>query len=392
MRGTDHKQSPLFSYVNLEDRIPRDHPLRRVKVLADLVLRSMSTHFDALYAEGGRPSIAPERLLRASLLQCLFSIRSERALVEHIDFNMMYRWFVGLTLDEAIWDHSTFSANRERLLKESVMREFFGGVVAIAEWAELVSDEHFSVDGSLLRAWASHKSMAARDGSDEPPGPDQGRNPEVDFRGKKRSNATHVSRTDPESLLASKGGGMAFLSYTTHALAENRHGLIVDVHTTPATGTAEREAALVMVKRSVKPASGRHKPTVAADRGYDTAKFVGALTALGIAPHVGGGQDPKQRRARAHQGHRRLQGQSASSKDDRGSLRLGEGYRHAAPFDGARPGQDSRACAAQFRRVQPDAIGQFAGAVIRWRSRAIRSAVWDRKQRLCSDGSAAELR
>jgi len=216
MRGTDHKQSPLFSYVNLEDRIPRDHPLRRVKVLADLVLRSMSAHFDALYAEGGRPSIAPERLLRASLLQCLFSIRSERALVEHIDFNMMYRWFVGLTLDEAIWDHSTFSANRERLLKESVMREFFGGVVAIAEWAELVSDEHFSVDGSLLRAWASHKSMAARDGSDEPPGPDQGRNPEVDFRGKKRSNATHVSRTDPESLLASKGGGMAFLSYTTH--------------------------------------------------------------------------------------------------------------------------------------------------------------------------------
>ena len=166
------------------------------------------------------------------------------------------------------------------------MREFFGGVVAIAEWAELVSDEHFSVDGSLLRAWASHKSMAARDGSDEPPGPDQGRNPEVDFRGKKRSNATHVSRTDPESLLASKGAGMAFLSYTTHALAENRHGLIVDVHTTPATGTAEREAALVMVKRSVKPASGTHKPTLAADRGYDTADFVVALTALRIAPHV----------------------------------------------------------------------------------------------------------
>ena len=166
------------------------------------------------------------------------------------------------------------------------MREFFGGVVAIAEWADLVSDEHFSVDGSLLRAWASHKSMVARDGSDEPPGPDQGRNPEVDFRGQKRSNATHVSRTDPESRLASKGGGMAFLSYTTHALAENRHGLIVDGHTTPAIGTAEREAALVMVKRSVKPASGTRKPTVAADRGYDTAKFVGALTALGIAPHV----------------------------------------------------------------------------------------------------------
>jgi hypothetical protein len=166
------------------------------------------------------------------------------------------------------------------------MREFFGGVVAIAEWAELVSDEHFSVDGSLLRAWASHKSMAARDGSDEPPGPDQGRNPEVDFRGKKRSNATHVSRTDPEALLASKGGGRRLLSYTTHALAENRHGLIVDVHTTQATGTAEREAALVMVKRSRQAGERRAKPTVAADRGYDTAEFIAALTALGIAPHV----------------------------------------------------------------------------------------------------------
>lgn len=246
----------------------------------------MSAHFDALYATGGRPSIAPERLLRASLLQCLFSIRSERALVEHIDFNMMYRWVVSLTLDEAIWDHSTFSANLDRLLKESVMREFSGGVVAIAEWAELVSDEHFSVDGSLLRAWASHRIMAVRDGTDEPPGPDQGRNPEVDFRGKKRSNATHVSRTDPESLLASKGGGVAFLSYTTHALAENRNGLIVDVHTTLATGTAEREAALVMLKRSVRPANRNRKPTLAADRGDDTAEFVGALTELRIAPHV----------------------------------------------------------------------------------------------------------
>ena len=391
MRGTDHKQSPLFSYVNLEDRIPRDHPLRRVKVLADLVLRSMSAHFDALYAEGGRPSIAPERLLRASLLQCLFSIRSERALVEHIDFNMMYRWFVGLTLDEAIWDHSTFSANRERLLKESVMREFFGGVLAIAEWAELVSDEHFSVDGSLLRAWASHKSMAARDGSDEPPGPDQGRNAEVDFRGKKRSNATHVSRTDPESLLASKGGGVAFLSYTTHALAENRHGLIVDVRTTPATGTA----------RTLGRAGDGQAQRQAGERGPQThrgcgsglrhGRIRGRPDGTGHRPACGR-QDQGQCSAGVRQGHRRLRGQSASAEDDRGSLRLGEGHRHAAPFDGARPGQDSRACAAQFRRVQPDAIGQFVGVVIRWRSRAIRSAAWDRKQRLCSDGSAAELR
>ena len=286
MRGTDHKQNALFSYVNIEERIAAEHPLRRVKVLADLVLRSMSPTFDSLYAQGGRPSIAPERLLRASLLQCLFSIRSERALVEHLDFNMMYRWFVGLTLDEAVWDHSTFSANRERLLKQSVMREFFTGVVAIAEWADLVSDEHFSVDGSLLRAWASHKSLAARDGSDEPPGPDQGRNAEVDFRGQKRSNRTHVSRTDPQALLASKGGAGAHLSFTTHALAENRHGLIVDVHTTQATGTAEREAALMMVKRTIKPADSTRQPTLAADRGYDTADFIAGLAPLGVLPHV----------------------------------------------------------------------------------------------------------
>jgi len=286
MRGPDHKQSSLFSYTNIEDRIAVDHPLRRVKVMADMVLHSMSPTFDSLYAEGGRPSIAPERLLRALLLQCLFSIRSERALIEHLDFNMMFRWFVGLTLDDPVWDHSTFSANRERLLKESVMREFFGGVVAIAEWAELVSDEHFSVDGSLLRAWASHKSLMARDGSDEPPGPDQGRNPEVDFRGQKRSNATHVSRTDPQALLASKGGAGAYLSFTTHALAENRNGLIVDVHTTQATGTAEREAALVMVKRAVRPADATRKPTLAADRGYDSAEFIAALKPLGVLAHV----------------------------------------------------------------------------------------------------------
>ena len=241
MRGPDHKQSSLFSYTHIEDRIAPDHPLRRIKVLADMVLHSMSPTFDSLYAEGGRPSIAPERLLRALLLQCLFSIRSERALIEHLDFNTLFRWFVGLSMDEPVWDHSSFSANRDRLLKESVMREFFGGVVGIAEWAELISDEHFSVDGSLLRAWASHKSLAARDGSDEPPGPDQGRNPEVNFRGKKRSNTTHVSRTDPDALLATKSTGVAYLSYTTHTLSENRHGLIVDVHTTQATGTAERD-------------------------------------------------------------------------------------------------------------------------------------------------------
>ena len=328
-----------------------------MKALADLVLRSRPAHFDALYAEGGRPSIEPERLLRASLLQCLFSIRSERALVEHIDFNMMYRWFVGLTLDEANWDHATFSANRERLLKESVMREgFFGGVVAIAESAELVSDKHFSVDGSLLRAWASHKSMVARDGSDETPGPDQGRKPEVDFRGKKHSNATHVSRTDRETLLASKGGVMAFLSYTTHALAENRHGLIVDVRTTPATGTA-RTLGRAGDGQAQRQAGERGPQTHRGCRsGLRHRRIRGRPDGTGHRSECGR-QDPGQCSAGVRQGHRRLRGRSASSKDDRGSLRLGEGYRHAAPFDDAWAGQDSRACAAQFRRVQPGAIG-----------------------------------
>ena len=286
MRGPDHKQSSLFSYTNIEDRIAVDHPLRRVKVMADMVLHSMSPTFDSLYAEGGRPSIAPERLLRALLLQCLFSIRSERALIEHLDFNMMFRWFVGLSQDAPVWDHSSFSANRDRLLKESVMREFFGGVVAIAEWAELISDEHFSVDGSLLRAWASHKSLAARDGSDEPPGPDQGRNPEVDFRGKKRSNKTHVSRTDPDALLATKSTGVAYLSYTTHTLSENRHGLSLALHRPGAARTAQRGAALLMPERRAPPREPDRPITVGADRGYDAAEFIQSLQDMSMVPHV----------------------------------------------------------------------------------------------------------
>lgn len=286
MRGVDRNQQSLFSYISIEDRIAADHPLRRLKRLTDTVLSSMSPQFDELYAEGGRPSIPPERLLRALLLQCLFSIRSERALIEHIDFNMMYRWFVGMSMDEPMWDHSTFSANRDRLLKESLMRRFFDSILVIAEWADLISDEHFSVDGSLLRAWASHKSLAARDGSDEPPGPDQGRNPEVDFRGKKRSNTTHVSRTDPMALLATKTPGVAYLSYTTHALSENRNGLVVDVHTSRATGTAEREAALTMLTRSVERGGKDHTPTIAADRGYDVADFIAQVQQRKILPHV----------------------------------------------------------------------------------------------------------
>ena len=187
MCGPDHKQSSLFSYIPIEERIAADHPLRRVKVMADMVLHSMSSSFDSLYAEGGRPSIAPERLLRA-LLQCLFSIRSERALIEHLDFNMMFRWFVGLTMYEPVWDHSSFLANRDRLLKENVMREFFGGVVDIAEWADLISDEHFSVDGSLLRAWASQMSAAA----------DWRLSLKIDFSGRRKSREGRLVFQHPD--------------------------------------------------------------------------------------------------------------------------------------------------------------------------------------------------
>lgn len=196
MRGADITQEDLFSYRTLESRIPKKHPLRKLRQVVDLLLATLNDEFDALYARRGRDSIPPERLLRASLLQVLFSIRSERQLVEHIDFNLVYRWFVGLTMDDAVWDHSTFSANRDRLLNEKISRLFFERVLALAEWKKLLSDEHFSVDGTLIQAWASHKSFVKKDGSTPPP-EDGGRNPTVNFKGEKRSNETHASTTDP---------------------------------------------------------------------------------------------------------------------------------------------------------------------------------------------------
>ena len=274
MRGEDLRQNPLFSYVHLEDRVPATHPLRRMKFLVDGILRSMSAEFDARYARTGRPSVPPERLLRALLLQVLFTIRSERQLMEHLDYNLLYRWFVGLGIDDPVWDRTVFCANRDRLLSEGAARGFFDRVLAIAEWQQRVSEEHFSVDGTLIEAWASHKRFVRKDGS----GPEKpaGRNPTVDFTGEKRGNATHQSTTDPDARLYKKGEYTeAKLRYITHALAENRHGLIVDVETTPAHGNAEAEAAATMIERTV-PAGG----TVAADTGYDRAPRAphGALT------------------------------------------------------------------------------------------------------------------
>lgn len=238
MRGADITQEELFNYRTLEERMLDAHPIRALRKVVDLLLKIMDAEFSELYAKTGRRLIPPERLLRASLLQVLFTIRSERQLVQQIDFNLLYRWFVGLTLDGEVWDHSTFTANRDRLLNGKITRLFFGRVLALAEWQELVSDEHFSVAGTLIEAWASMKIFRPKDGSGNPP-EDGGRNPTVDFKGESRSNETHASTTDPDCRIYKKiKGDKSVLCYMGHSLMENRTGLVVDTETTITSGTA----------------------------------------------------------------------------------------------------------------------------------------------------------
>ena len=281
MRGIEHSQQQLFSYVNLEERIPVNHALRPLRVLVDGILKGMDHQLEAVYSKEGRPSIPPERLLRASLLQVLFTIRSERQLVEHIEYNLLYRWFVGLGIDDPVWDHSTFTQNRDRLLDNEMSGHFFAGVKQLAEWVELSGDEHFSIDGTLLDAWASHKSFMRKDGNSNPPD-DNSRNPSRDFAGEKRSNATHESTTDPDARLARKSDGDASrLCYMGHVLMENRNGLVVDVSVSAATGMAEREESLKLLQANTK--SGA---TVGEDRGYDVDTHIKAVQALGVIPHV----------------------------------------------------------------------------------------------------------
>lgn len=294
MRGQKSRQSTFYSYLNVEDRIPADHPIRKLRIMVDGVLGSMSEDFSKLYSKIGRPSIPPEQLLRAMLLQVLYSVRSERQLVEQMNYNLLFRWFVGLGMDDKVWNHSTFSVNRDRLLNETVLRRFFEAVRMVAEWQELTSDEHFSVDGTIIEAWASMKSLVPR--QETPPeggSKGGGRNPDVDFKGEKRTNATHVSTTDPDARLFRKGPGKgAQLCYLGHALIENRNGLVVDVEVTQASGTAEWEAALTMVKRT----RGKSRATLAGDKGYDSPPVVEALRRMRVTPHVakkksGGGID-----------------------------------------------------------------------------------------------------
>jgi transposase len=282
MRGTDQQQSHVFSYLSAEQRVRRDHPLRPIRAMVDEVLRQLSPQFDLMYAKVGRPSIPPEQLLRAQLLQMLYSVRSERLLMEEIDYNILFRWFVGLNLDDPVWDATVFTKNRDRLLEAGVAKEFLARVVAQARAKGWASDEHFTVDGTLLEAWASAKSFQPKDQKNSPP-PDDPGNPTVDFRGEKRSNQTHESKTDPDALLARKSAGKeAKLSYSGNLLVENRNGLIVSSMVWEATGTAERLAALAMLEQV--PGTGR--VTVGGDKGFDTAEFVAECRNMGMTPHV----------------------------------------------------------------------------------------------------------
>jgi transposase len=282
MRGVDHQQNQMFSYLSPETRVRKDHPLRLIRAMVDEVLTELSRRFDAMYASAGRPSIPPEKLLRAQLLQLLYSIRSERLLMEEIDYSVLFRWFVGLNLDEEVWDATTFTKNRDRLLEADVAKEFLAQVVAQAGAKGLTSDEHFTVDGTLLEAWAGAKSFQPKEEKNPPP-PDDAGNPTVNFRGEQRSNQTHASKTDPDAKLARKGAGKeAKLSYSGNLLVENRNGLIVDAEVFEANGTAERDAALVMLEQI----PGTKPVTAGGDKGYDTTGFVAECRHLHVTPHV----------------------------------------------------------------------------------------------------------
>lgn len=282
MRGDDRNQAGMFSYVSPEERVPRLHPLRAIREMTDRALQEMSPRFEQLYAKTGRPSIAPEKLLRALLLQVLYSIRSERMLMEQLDYNLLFRWFVGLNMDDAIWVPTVFSKNRDRLLEGDIAEGFFAQLLTQAKEDGLLSDEHFSVDGTLVEAWAGHKSFRKKDDPQPPDDSDKG-NPTVNFHGEKRSNETHASTTDPDARLARKSGGHeAKLAYCGNALIENRNGLVVATEVLQANGTAERDAALLMVERL----AGDQCVTLGADRGYDTRDFVQELRGMHVTPHV----------------------------------------------------------------------------------------------------------
>jgi transposase len=309
VRGEDVQQHAMYSYLSPEERVPANHPLRPIRQITDRILKEMSRTFTRIYARLGRPSIPPEKLLRALLLQILYSLRSERMLMEQLNYNLLFRWFVGLNMDDPVWDVTVFTKNRDRLLNADVARQFFQRVVKEAQALELMSDEHFTVDGTLVEACASLKSFKKTDEAEKPKGGDDDPgNPNVDFHGEKRSNKTHQSSTDPWALLTRKGEGKeAKLSYSGHVLMENRNGLVADVEVLPATGTAERVAALGMVANL----PGDQPVTLGADKNYDTKDFVAEVRHLNATPHVA--QNNKRRqsaidgRTTRHAGYERSQ-------------------------------------------------------------------------------------
>ena len=282
MRGEQRGSEGLFSYIRLEERIASDHPLRAIRALVDEALAGLSGRFEKLYSHTGRPSIAPEYLLRATLLQAFFTVRSERQLMEQIDYNLLFRWFVGLSVDDGVWDASTFSKNRDRLLEAGVAREFLATLLSLPRVKRLLSNDHFSVDGTLLKAWAGMKSFRPKDGSGAPPA--GGRNGERNFRREKRSNKTHASTTDPDAKLYRKGDGQeSRLCYMGHVLMENRNGLAVKGDVTRASGTAERETALDLIDRH---RASRRRITVGGDKLFDVEGFVHALRDREVTPHI----------------------------------------------------------------------------------------------------------
>ncbi|CDZ41073.1 ISXoo14 transposase [Neorhizobium galegae bv. officinalis] len=293
MRGGDVRSGELFSYVDLEDRVRSDHPLRTIRQIVNDALVLLEREFAALYSPIGRPSIPPEKLLRAMLLQAFYSIRSERLLMERLEYDLLFRWFVGIGIDDAAWNHSVFSKNRDRLLEGDLAAKFLRAILSQPKIKRLLSTDHFSVDGTLIEAWASMKSFKPKDGSGEPPADSGGRNVETDFHGEKRSNETHASTTDPDARLYRKGKGKeAKLCFMGHGLMENRHGLLVDACLTEASGHAERVAALHMVE----PRADRPRAiTLGADKAYDTQDFVNELRSMRVTPHVA--QNAKGRRS-----------------------------------------------------------------------------------------------
>jgi transposase len=303
MRGDDDQQEGIFSYISPEKRVPADHPLRPIRKIVDEILKEMSPKFQKLYSNVGRPSIAPERLLRSLLLQIFYSVRSERMLIEQLQYNLLFRWFVGMEMDETVWNHAVYSKNRERLLNEEIAESFFQRVLERAK--PYMSDEHFTVDGTLIEAWASHKSFRPKDGSGKPP--DVGG--DVDFRGEKRKNQTHESTTDPDARLFTKSSGsQAKLSYMGHVLMENRNGLLVQTFLSEASGRAERDAAMLMAE--ALPAGKR--VTLGGDKNYDTREFVRELRGMNITPHVA--QNTSKRRSAVDERTTRHSGYEVSQR------------------------------------------------------------------------------